>query len=422
MPEGCGDGIVTVTKTAEPATSVTVVEPCDELQSKLPTGFLSGSVVCCWMAYVFYNVMASSLQGRHNRCELSRMLILFCYEGCDVLWSSEQINNPAWSYRRVRSCRSTSVMASGFLICQGNWNRHAFSHRSVNSGLIQLGMVTIVFRNDGRHGLWHMFPLLPACVPCSSSVTGYVPPCMPASSGTATTFACCCCLPWQLLPKYAGRAAQGFPCPRGLCCTQFALQPSLWLKELLFQHDRLVLLPLLLCWHVSDRRASYLLSIAFCGSSAPFCCEKIPKSISLHLPARKHLALTLCWLFINVQSQYWVVPLHGSGSCVPPCRSVAALVCAFLWNAFRIPLSWHLRLNLCRVELHQGLWVRDATAEGKAGSSGSRCLAPRRVGASSLTFRRDNGCAVPCQELGAWDLSSLCPPTFCMWTFVLPPT
>lgn len=191
--------------------------------------------------------MASSLQGRHNRCELSRMLILFCYEGCDVLWSSEQINNPAWSYRRVRSCRSTSVMASGFLICQGNWNRHAFSHRSVNSGLIQLGMVTIVFRNDGRHGLWHMFPLLPACVPCSSSVTGYVPPCMPASSGTATTFACCCCLPWQLLPKYAGRAAQGFPCPRGLCCTQFALQPSLWLKELLFQHDRLVLLPLLLC-------------------------------------------------------------------------------------------------------------------------------------------------------------------------------
>lgn len=57
--------------------------------------FLPVSVVCCWMACLICSAMASSLQVCSERHKLSRVVNSFCYKGCDVLWSSQQINNPA---------------------------------------------------------------------------------------------------------------------------------------------------------------------------------------------------------------------------------------------------------------------------------------------------------------------------------------
>lgn len=75
--------------------SMKMVEPCDELESKLLAGFLT--CFCSLLLNGMFDLQSCgcSLQVCPKRCELSTVMNLLSYKGCDVLWSSQQINNPA---------------------------------------------------------------------------------------------------------------------------------------------------------------------------------------------------------------------------------------------------------------------------------------------------------------------------------------
>lgn len=75
-------------------------------------GSLPISVFCCWMSCLNCDIMASSVQVCPKRYELSSVVNLFCYKGSDVLWSSQQMNNPA---RINNLCNKQECMRNGTL-------------------------------------------------------------------------------------------------------------------------------------------------------------------------------------------------------------------------------------------------------------------------------------------------------------------
>lgn len=83
------------------------------------------------------------------------------------------------------------------------------------------------------------------------------------------------------------------------------------LEELHFQCDSCVVLPLLLCQHVSDRKAHCLLSVALCGSSTSFCCGKKNPQIHFTSSACKKAS---CFYPLLAFYQCTVLVLSGSSS------------------------------------------------------------------------------------------------------------
>lgn len=72
--------------------SMKMVEPCGELESKLLAGLLT-----CLCSLLLFDLQCygCSLQVCPKRCELSTVMNLLSCKGCGMLWSSQQINNPA---------------------------------------------------------------------------------------------------------------------------------------------------------------------------------------------------------------------------------------------------------------------------------------------------------------------------------------